>query len=98
MKAKYLKPLPVIGNHYHFWDDGKTNPGRHYICRCERIITSEEAKSIMIEIPNYYDNDVMDTISLYEHWHNNEMPEYEIKIRHQSVVVWLCNLMPMYPF
>ena len=77
MSTKDLKPLPVIGNHYHFWDDGKTNPGRHYICRCERIITSEEAKSIMIEIPNYYDNDVMDTISLYEHWHNNEMPEYD---------------------
>lgn len=77
MTAKNLKPLPVIGNQYHFWDDGKTNPGRHYICRCERIITSEEAKSIMIEIPNYYDNDVMDTISLYEHWHNNEMPEHD---------------------
>ena len=68
MTAKYLKPLPIVGNQYHFWDDGKTNPGSHYICRCERIITSEEAKNIMFEIPNYYNNDVMDTISLYEHW------------------------------
>ena len=70
-----LKPLPIVGKHYHFWDDGKTSTSRHYICRCERIITPEEAKSVMIEVPNEYVDDVMDTISLYDHWHDNEMPE-----------------------
>ena len=72
-----LKPIPEIGKYYHFWDDGKISSSRHYICRCERIITAEEAKSIMIEVPNEYVDDVMDTISLYEHWHDNEMPEHD---------------------
>ena len=70
-----LKSIPEIGKYYHFWDDGKISPGRHYICRCERIITAKDAKSIMIKVPNEYIDDVMDTISLYEHWHNNEMPK-----------------------
>lgn len=74
---KDLKPIPEVGKYYHFWDDGKLSPGRHYICRCERIITPEEAKSIMIEVPNEYINDVMDTISLYEHWHDDEMPNHD---------------------
>ena len=33
-----MKPIPNIGEYYHFWDDGKTSLGRHYICQCERII------------------------------------------------------------
>lgn len=69
-----LKPIPEIGKYYHFWDDGKISPGRHYICRCERIITDEEAKNIMIEVPNEYIDDMMDIISLYEYWHDTEMP------------------------
>lgn len=69
------KPLPEVGKLYHFFDDGKTSPSRHYICKCEQIITPEEAKSVMIEVPNEYVDDVMDKISLYEHWHDNEMPK-----------------------
>lgn len=68
-----LKPVPEIGKYYHFWDDGKSSPGRHYICKCERIITPEEAKSIMVEVPDKYMDDIM-YISLYEHWYNNEVP------------------------
>lgn len=68
------KSLPEIGKFYHFFDDGKTSPSRHYICKCERIITPEEAKRVMIEVPNEYVDDVMDKISLYEHWYNNEVP------------------------
>lgn len=74
---KDLKPIPEVGKYYHFWDDGKLSPGRHYICRCERIITPEEAKSIMIEVLNEYIDDVMDTISLYEHWYDDEMPNHD---------------------
>ena len=70
-----LEPIPEINKYYHFWDDGKVSPSRHYICRCERIITAEEAKNIMIEVPNEYIDDVMDTISLYEHWYDTEMPK-----------------------
>lgn len=70
-----MKEIPEIGKFYHFFDDGKTSTSRHYICKCEQIITPEEAKSIMIEVPNEYVDDVMDKISLYEHWHDNEMPK-----------------------
>lgn len=69
-----MKEVPEIGKFYHFFDDGKTSTSRHYICKCEQIITPEEAKKVMIEVPNKYVDDVMDTISLYEHWYNNEVP------------------------
>lgn len=71
------KPIPEVGQFYHFFDDGKTSPSRHYICKCERVITPEEAKNIMVNIPgenSTQDNPYTDTLSLYDHWHNNEMP------------------------
>ena len=37
-----MKPIPNIGEYFHFWDDGKTSLSRHYICRCERIIPFHE--------------------------------------------------------
>lgn len=65
------KELPIVGQEYHFWDDGKTSTSRHYICKCERIITLDEAKSIIVTVPEWdYDkneNDFND-ISLYEQW------------------------------
>jgi hypothetical protein len=76
MKNK-LEPIPEVGKYYHFFDDGKISPGRHYICKCERIITVEEAKNIMIEVPNEYIDGVMDIISLYEHWHDNATPNHD---------------------
>lgn len=71
-----MKEIPEIGKYYHFFDDGKTSPNRHYICRCERIITPDEAKKIMVEVPNQYMDNVMDSVSLYEHWHDNEVPNH----------------------
>lgn len=66
-----LKQIPNIGEFYHFWDDGKTSTSRHYICKCERIITPEEAKSIIVTVPewnfDFNENDFND-ISLYDHW------------------------------
>lgn len=69
-----MTEIPKIGKYYHFFDDGKLSVSRHYICKVERIITPEEAKCIMIEVPNDYIDNVKDTISLYDHWHDNEMP------------------------
>lgn len=69
-----MKEIPEIGKYYHFFDDGKTSPNRHYICRCERIITPDEAKKIIVEVPNQYMDNVMDSVSLYDHWHDNEVP------------------------
>lgn len=38
-------PLPIVGKRYHFFDDGKTGPSRHYIATVEEIITKDEAKA-----------------------------------------------------
>lgn len=68
-----MKPIPEIGKFYHFWDDGKSSPGRHYICKVERIITPDEAKKIDVNVPDWdFDNnkEVDNIISLYDHWRN----------------------------
>ena len=69
-----MKVIPEIEKYYHFFDDGKTSLNRHYICRCERIVTPDEARKIMVEVPNKYMDDVKDSVSLYDHWHDNEVP------------------------
>ena len=65
------KELPKIGKFYHFWDDGKTSVSRHYICKCERILTTEEAKNIIVTVPEWdfdkNENNFND-MSLYEQW------------------------------
>jgi hypothetical protein len=33
-----------IGKFYHFWDDAKSSISRHYLCKCEGIITLEESE------------------------------------------------------
>ena len=48
-----LKPIPEVGKEYHFWDDGKSSPARHYICRCERVIPYKEAKDIKFTLKEY---------------------------------------------
>lgn len=65
------KELPIVGQKYHFWDDGKTSTSRHYICKCERIVTSEEAKSIIVTVPEWnfdFNENEFNDISLYDHW------------------------------
>ena len=42
-----MRAVPEIGKEYHFFDDGKTGPSRHYICRVERLIPKGEAKNIV---------------------------------------------------
>ena len=65
------KELPKIGEFYHFWDDGKTSVSRHYICKCERILTTKEAKDIIVTVPEWdfdkNENNFND-MSLYEQW------------------------------
>ena len=52
---------PEIGKEYHFFDDGKTSLSRHYICKCERVITPEDAKSIIFDFDD-------GEITLYDIW------------------------------
>jgi hypothetical protein len=62
-----------IGKFYHFWDDGKSSISRHYLCKCEGIITLEESKELLFE--SYYWNeeyDVSVALTLYDIWTKNK--------------------------
>ena len=68
-----MKPIPEIGKFYHFFDDGKTSPGRHYICKVERILTMDEAKNEPIVVPNWAEclerDDLTYTLAtIYDNW------------------------------
>lgn len=62
-----LKPIPKIGNSYHFFDDGKIKESRHYIATVLDVITPEQTKNIMF---SRVDDEVSFEISLYEIWRN----------------------------
>ena len=70
MKNK-LEPIPEVGKYYHFFDDGKLSPSRRYICRVERLLSKEEVKDIMVEVPYWNsmtnENETI-TITLFERW------------------------------
>ena len=73
-----------IGKEYHFWDDGKVSPSRHYICKVIDIITLEQAKDIMLEFTQFdymcdyfnqhfkgvidEENNIFPKMSLYDIW------------------------------
>jgi hypothetical protein len=62
-----------VGEFYHFFDDGKTSPSRHYICKCEGIITVEESKELLFE--TYYwseENNTSVALTLYDIWTKNK--------------------------
>lgn len=76
-KKTKLKPIPEVGKEYHFWDDGKSSPSRHYICRCEQVVKSiKEAKAIKFTLRKYA-NFLKDSpyteyeVSLYDVWKNS---------------------------
>lgn len=81
METNLIKP--EIGKEYHFWDDGKISPSRHYICKVIDIISLEQAKEIMLEFTQYYmcdyfnqhfegiideENGIFPIMSLYDIW------------------------------
>lgn len=65
-KKNNLMPIPVIGEFYHFWDDGKSSVGRHYIAKCEEIISLEEAKHLFTDVEG--EDGEPTIISLYDTW------------------------------
>ena len=77
-----MKPVPEVGKEYHFWDDGKCSPGRHYICRCERVIhTLKEAKKIVFDLIDWdktkdKENPVYCKKTLYEIWKDSVKQHY----------------------
>lgn len=69
--------IPEVNKQYHFFDDGKISSSRHYIATIKRIITKEEAKSIIFELTEYFNDDYYDyKASLYDIW-KNETEEYD---------------------
>lgn len=61
---KKQEEVPEVGKLYHFWDDGKTSSSRHYICKCEELITKEQAQSVIFDECIYCDY----PINLYDIW------------------------------
>lgn len=73
------KPVPEVGKFYHFWDDGKTSLGRHYICKCERVLRIKDAKKITVDVPHWdfnHNREYIETLSLYDHWYDEERPNH----------------------
>ena len=57
MSNQKLKSIPEVGKFYHFFDDGKLSPERHYICKVEQIVSESNANNIIIkDIPVWDDN------------------------------------------
>ena len=73
---------PEIGKEYHFWDDGKVSPSRHYICKVTDIITLEQAKDIILEFTQFEgtideEDNIFPKMSLYDIWmHQKEMTDW----------------------
>lgn len=68
---KNMKKIPEIGQYYHFWDDGKTGPSRHYICKVEKIIPIKEAKGMLVSIPEWNEETQQNDFireTLYNRW------------------------------
>ena len=68
--------VPKVGKYYRFWDDGKTGPSRHYICKVEKIIKIKDAKNILVNVPDYdvtTQEEVFYDVTLYDRW------QYQVK-------------------
>ena len=57
------QPLPELGKRYHFFEDGKSGPSRHYIIEITEIIPFEEM--IDGELLDTYDAEVKECDFLY---------------------------------
>ena len=62
--------VPQVGQIYHFFDDGKMSKNRHYKAECLEVITPEEAKKVVLEIPTDGSSDTQKA-SLYNIWRDN---------------------------
>jgi hypothetical protein len=63
------KPIPTIGEKYHFFDDGKISMSRHSIATVTDIITPEQAKDVVIKKIEWNGTEeYIDEITLYDIW------------------------------
>jgi hypothetical protein len=67
-----MKPIPEVGKYYHFWDDGKKSPSRHYIVRIERILPVLDSVKTLVP---YLDPDLEELVdrSLWDIWNQEKL-------------------------
>lgn len=79
--SKELKQIPVVGESYHFWDDGKRSPSRHYMAKVTKVISVDDANSVTFDLIDYqdwnntkckYDTEIPYTASLKEIWEDTK--------------------------
>lgn len=46
--------IPKIGKKYHFFDDGKVSPSRHFVAEVTKLLSPKEAKKIMFDDESLY--------------------------------------------
>lgn len=75
-KRNFLQ-VPVVGETYSFFDDGKIKFSRLYKAKVLKLITAEEAKKITFDnwIRARWDDKSIKSFSLYEIW-QNEVKEH----------------------
>lgn len=88
--------LPTIGEYYHFFDDGKISPTRHYIAKCVEIIPFAKFKEIQIEGVPIYNDDVEMTVTqtLFEIW-EREQKDYDFLYAKETDCAIKCSC-PIY--
>ena len=62
-----MKPVPEVGKYYHFFDDGKTSPSRHYIARAERVVPIADSPEILVPHFDHYLEELIPK-SLWDIW------------------------------
>ena len=67
-----MKPIPEVGKYYHFFDDGKTSPSRHYIARVERIVPITDSVDILIPHFDQYLEELV-PMSLWDIWNESKV-------------------------
>lgn len=74
MSNQKLKPISKVGKFYHFFDDGKLSPGRHYICKVEQVVKYDDARDIIKDISVWDNNGAYhkENNTLIECWLNEK--------------------------
>lgn len=60
---RFLDNLPEVGKRYHFFEDGKSGPSRHYIVEITKIVPFNEVQDE--ELLDIYDTEVEECDFLY---------------------------------
>lgn len=85
-----LNVLPNVGEEYHFFDDGKISPSRHYIAKVEDVVSIRQAKGS--RFLHYYkkkDKGILN--SLYDIWRSESKEHYWL-FAEETDVFLMCSI------